>query len=68
MPYSINDITLNDNLYPNPSNEFIHISNISKDKEYKIVNTLGEVVSEGHVIKGERINKNKYTLKFIKCQ
>lgn len=67
MPYSINDITLNDNLYPNPSNEFIHISNISKDKEYKIVNTLGEVVSEGHVIKGERINKNKYTLKFIKC-
>lgn len=66
-------------LYPNPSNDYIIISNINEAFEYKILSTLGQLIIQGKSEPNKKINisrleqgtyylffKNGYTKRFIK--
>tara|TARA_B110001454_G_C12710768_1_gene430645 strand:+ start:2035 stop:2556 length:522 start_codon:yes stop_codon:yes gene_type:complete len=66
-------------LYPNPSNEYIHISGLKEKKNYMINNTIGTEVKNGKIFDLEQINiqnltngvyflkfENGSTLKFLK--
>ncbi|MEN3322683.1 T9SS type A sorting domain-containing protein [Mariniflexile soesokkakense] len=66
-------------LFPNPSNDYITISNLQEKENYSIINALGQEVLKGNIINKEGIDirnlnnglyylklENKNTLKFIK--
>jgi hypothetical protein len=61
--------SLNKNIFPNPSNDFIKINNITTNTIYEIYNTLGIKVLEGKINNKEKINienlkKGLYIIKF----
>jgi hypothetical protein len=58
-------------LWPNPSSNFVHVSGLKKNIEYKIYNTLNIQINEGIISDNERIDIQKlasgiYFLKFEK--
>ncbi|WP_292943818.1 T9SS type A sorting domain-containing protein [Olleya sp. UBA1516] len=78
---SLDDFVENKNiqLFPNPSSDFIIISNLEKIETFSILNTLGQEVVKGKIINDEKIDisnfknglyflrfENGNTLKFIK--
>ena len=48
-------------LYPNPSNEFIQVSNITTNKSYKIYNGLGKEIKSGLISNIEQIDIRSFT-------
>lgn len=78
---SLDDFVENKNiqLFPNPSSDFIIISNLEKIETFSILNTLGQEVVKGKIINDEKIDisnfknglyflrfENGNTIKFIK--
>lgn len=78
---SLDDFVKNKNiqLFPNPSSDFIIISNLEKIETFSILNTLGQEVVKGKIINDEKIDisnfknglyflrfENGNTIKFIK--
>ena len=83
---SISSLSLNEvsnsikaSIFPNPSNEFIHIDNIESEINYRIYNLLGEEVFSGVALPKEKIEiqelevgcyfikfDNTHSIKFIK--
>ncbi|WP_082331956.1 T9SS type A sorting domain-containing protein [Mangrovimonas xylaniphaga] len=74
-------LSRNISIYPNPSSDYIKVSNLSNREDYSIYDILGKKVLSGTVSKSEAINiqnipnglyfvqfenNNKLTLKFIK--
>jgi len=43
-------------LYPNPSSDYIEISNLDEAREYKIYNLSGQYVSGGTIERGQKID------------
>lgn len=65
QPLSIddNEQTINDSLklYPNPSNEYIKVSGLSKMENYWIYNTLGNIIKNGTISNDEKLNIKNLT-------
>jgi cephalosporin-C deacetylase-like acetyl esterase len=55
---SVSNMTLStkNEVYPNPSSEFISVSELNTSKNYKIYNVLGHEISQGSINKNEKIN------------
>ena len=78
---SIGDASLNEKfqIFPNPSSDFIQITNFNESKAYSIHNVLGAEIVNGNIINNNKIDirslkrgiyflrfENGYTTKFIK--
>ena len=48
-------------LYPNPSSDFLSISNITNTEQYTIYNSIGTAVQSGQVIDDEKIDISRLT-------
>ena len=70
---------MNIKLFPNPSNDYISISNLNQEENYEIYNIIGQKVRRGIVLENEKIDiqsltngiyilklQNKNSIKFIK--
>ncbi|MCL6294524.1 T9SS type A sorting domain-containing protein [Jejuia spongiicola] len=68
-------------IFPNPSSDYITISNLEFSKNYTIINYLGQEVMDGTISNNEKIDirsfnnglyflkfNNEYTVKFIKIE
>lgn len=58
----------NAKVYPNPTSDYIQISNATQFENYTIYNTLGKIVSNGNMNVNERIDVRSYSngLYFLK--
>ncbi|WP_115812916.1 NHL domain-containing protein, partial [Winogradskyella pacifica] len=48
-------------IYPNPSNDFIQLSGLSKKEKYKIYNILGSEIASGSISNKDRVNVKNFT-------
>ena len=55
-------------LYPNPSNEFIQVSNLKEKESYRIYNTIGTEIKSRTIFNQEKIDTRNFTngLYFLK--
>ncbi|MEI8279798.1 MAG: T9SS type A sorting domain-containing protein [Bacteroidota bacterium] len=43
------------NIYPNPTNNKLHLDHINNAGDYRITNTIGAIIQQGHLQKGNNI-------------
>lgn len=48
----------NVNLFPNPSSDFVEVSNIQGSQNYSIISSLGQIVVEGTITNGDKVDIN----------
>lgn len=69
---SVNDIdtSLKLVLLPNPSKDYVRVSNLNDSKKYQIFNVLGKQVSKGFMTNNEKVNIKNFSsgLYFLKLE
>lgn len=57
-PLSVNEESYKPKIsfYPNPASQYITFNNLNKKTELKIINTLGQIIDERVIYKGEQLN------------